>query len=348
MNNKTYKLFVVGLLLILGIWGCRQEFLQGSKIPANGKVYLPGAANPDGIIAGLSEGNLKVDTNTHTAGFSVPVFRGGFGDTDSFSVEVAVNNDLIQPLVQAGILPATTVSPATDDYELDSKIAVHLQDGVMQGQINPKFKVENLKAYGGKTIAIGLRIDHPSKFTINDSMRQVVLYFDVDSLLDAAIPPSNLIDPAAWQILHIASNDNVKFELQSDGSILATGGSNGHQGVFQPVEVRANQDYKIDMNVAGSGAINTWFEVYVAAKVPVQGQDYTDDPAGIKRISLNTWSGCGNAPFNNLLSLLSCSGSGATVRFPTAGVVYVVIKSGGENLGTEGITINNIDFRKVQ
>ena len=79
-------------------------------------------------------------------------------------------------------------------------------------------------------------------------------------------------------------------------------------------------------------------------KPPVAGQDYND--GGI-RIGLSTWSGCGKSPFDGLLSSLSCSGSGNVVSFPTSGTVYYVIRSGGSSLGTTGIKVTNIDFRRT-
>jgi hypothetical protein len=347
-QNITFKILGACLIMMLIALNCKQDFLQGVKTSSNGKVYIPEVAGQKNIIAGLVDGQMTLDTTDKTANFMISVFRGGFGDTSAFSVEAGVSDALIPALVSTGTLPAGTVALAADAYSIQTNIGMHYQDGIMQGHIAPKVKIEALSAYVGQTVAIALELKSSSKFSINDTMRQMVVYFNVDSLLDEAIPPTNLIDPSAWQILHIADNDNVLFTINPDGSILATGGNNGHQGVFQAVQVQAGKSYTINLHVKGSGATDTWYEVYVASKAPVQGVDYTNDPSDIKRLSLNTWSGCGKAPFDGALATISCSGSGNLVKFTSAGTVYIVIKSGGVSLGTDGILASDIDFRRVQ
>ena len=346
--KATFNIVAVSLLLMLTIGNCKQDYLQGIKTDVKAKVYIPLVAGQKGVIAGLADGRMTLDTSAKTANFSVDVFRGGFGDTSAFRVEAAVNNELVAEPLSGGSLPAGTVALGAEAYTLDTDIPMTYQNGIMQGGIRPHVKIAALSAYSGKTVAIPLELKSSSKFTINDSMRQVVLYFNVDSLLDEAVPPTNLIDPAGWQILHIAANDNVLFTVNADGSVLATGGNNGHQGVFQAVQVQAGKSYTINLHVKGSGATDTWYEVYVAEKVPVQGTDYSNDPDYIKRLSLNTWSGCGNGAFDGALATISCSGSGNLVKFGNSGTVYIVIKSGGVSLGTAGILATDIDFRRVQ
>ena len=182
-------------------------------------------------------------------------------------------------------------------------------------------------------------------YEINEDLSKVIIYFSIDDLLDRITPKDNMIDNSKWINLKINNNENVKFTVNPDGTILASSSAGGgHAGVYQPIEVRANKHYKIDMQVKGSGATNTWFEVYVSKTAPTQGSDYTADGT---RIGLNTWAGCGKTSFDGLLSAIKCSGSGNVVSFDTAGTVYVLIKSGGDNLGTTGITMSNIDFRRI-
>lgn len=145
-----------------------------------------------------------------------------------------------------------------------------------------------------------------------------------------------------WQVLHInGTTTNWTFE---PGSATITGGSNDQQAIYQAVEVQANRPYKIDMVVQGSGATNTWFEVLASDVEPVQNQDYS---AGGTRIALNTWNGCGNTAFNGKLSEISCSGSGPIISFPTTRIIYIVIKSGGANLGTTGIKVSKVELRGI-
>lgn len=150
----------------------------------------------------------------------------------------------------------------------------------------------------------------------------------------------NAEDQAQWTILHISGTaTNWTF---NEGSATVKGGSNAQQGIYQALQVEANKKYTLDMKVKGSGATDTWFEVYVSPVAPTQNSDYS---AGGKRLSLNTWAGCGNNSFDDYLSSIGCDGSGPIVEFPTSGTVYLVIKSGGGNLGTTGISISEVEFR---
>ncbi|WP_296149745.1 hypothetical protein [uncultured Flavobacterium sp.] len=148
-----------------------------------------------------------------------------------------------------------------------------------------------------------------------------------------------------WEVLNI-SPSGASWTFATGSATIKGTGSN-QQGIYQSFEVVAGKQYAVDMRVQGSGATNTWFEVYVSTKPPVQGSDYSGNGEADKRISLNTWAGCGNSPFDGKLSEISCSGTGSRVTFSQSGTVYLVIKSGGENLGTTGITISNVEFRGV-
>jgi len=147
-------------------------------------------------------------------------------------------------------------------------------------------------------------------------------------------------DHAKWTILNISGT--ATHWTMNQGSATITGGSGSQQGIYQAIQVEGGKQYKVDMVVSGSGATNTWFEVYVSKTAPTQNSDYSADGT---RIGLNTWGGCGNSPFSGKLSVIGCSGSGNTITFPTSGTAYLVIKSGGDNLGTTGITIKDVSFR---
>ncbi|MFD2825007.1 hypothetical protein ACFSYG_00860 [Leeuwenhoekiella polynyae] len=150
----------------------------------------------------------------------------------------------------------------------------------------------------------------------------------------------NQADHDEWSILQIS--DSGTYWTFNEGSATIVGGDNNQQGLFQSVVVEANKTYTIDMKVFGSGATETWFEVYVSPTPPVQNQDYSADGT---RIALNTWAGCGNNAFDGKLSKISCAGSGNSMSFEQSGTVYVVIKSGGKNLGSTGISVSNVEFR---
>jgi PKD repeat protein len=150
-------------------------------------------------------------------------------------------------------------------------------------------------------------------------------------------------DESKWTALNLSAGVSVSI---ANGAAVWEGGGWGQAGIFQAIEVEANKRYQLNMHVSGSGATDTWFEVYVGKAIPVQGQDYTD---GGKRLAINTWAGCGKTAFEGPLTSISCDGTaGGVVEFPTAGTAYLVIRSGGASLGTSGITVDNVELRPLQ
>jgi hypothetical protein len=149
-----------------------------------------------------------------------------------------------------------------------------------------------------------------------------------------------LDDDQSWTVLPISGGVDVAFQ---NGAAVWTGGGGGHVGIYQAMELEASTTYQINMDIAGSGLTDSWFEVYVGAVVPMDGVDYTD--GGI-RLGLNTWEGCGSDPFETAFSVVSCKGDGI-FEFPTAGTYYLVIRGGGADYGTTGVTIDNITIREL-
>lgn len=191
-----------------------------------------------------------------------------------------------------------------------------------------------------------LDLDHTKPVQYQTLYKPEVLAIDTFytemQTVEMEIANPNLVVHSAWE--QLAITPGVTFIPDNDGSILASGGGGGHAGVFQAIEVEADQPYILDMTVSGSGATNVWFEVFVGKAVPQQGKDYAD---GGNRMGLNTWTGCGKTPFDGQLSTIRCVGSGNSIVFPESGTVYLVIRAGGSDLGNGGITLRNIELRAV-
>jgi hypothetical protein len=145
----------------------------------------------------------------------------------------------------------------------------------------------------------------------------------------------------SWTVLPISPGVEVAFE---DGTASWSGGGWGQEGIYQAIEVEANTVYQINMDIVGGGLNDCWFELYAGKVVPSPGNDYTD--GGI-RLGLNTWDGCGRDPFDGLFTDVSCTGGDGTFEFPTAGTVYIVLRGGGDNYGTKGVTIDNVSVRAL-
>lgn len=153
-------------------------------------------------------------------------------------------------------------------------------------------------------------------------------------------------DEAKWT--RITISDPAITWTRTGGKMVAQGGSWGHSAIYQAITVEANKDYRFGMTVSGSGATDTWFEVYFGTAAPVNGSDYN---SGGIAIALNTWAGCGNSTFNGNIATVGCDGALAgkngVIRFATAGTVYLLIKTGGANLGATGISIDNVELRGI-
>jgi len=154
-------------------------------------------------------------------------------------------------------------------------------------------------------------------------------------------------DISNWTVLNIsASGTNWTF---ANGKATVTGGGWNQQAFYQAINVVAGKTYSIDMVCSSTtGVSNTWFEVYASSTMPVQNNDYS---AGGKKRNINTWAGCGGTPFSGKISNIGCSDSGTVQNdgvftATTTGVIYLVIKCGGENL-QGGISVDNVEFRGV-
>ncbi|HOX82197.1 MAG TPA: hypothetical protein PLJ60_07915 [Chryseolinea sp.] len=147
-------------------------------------------------------------------------------------------------------------------------------------------------------------------------------------------------DDSNWEFVTYSAGVSSSI---AGGKMVFTGGGWGQSGIYQTVQVEGGKKYKVDMLVSGSGATDTWFEVYVGMAVPVPGSDYND---GGKRLALNTWAGCAKTPFNGKLSVISCDGTnGGVFTFEESGTAYLFIRGGGADLGTTGISIDNVELR---
>ncbi|MCW4468089.1 hypothetical protein OGH69_03850 [Flavobacterium sp. MFBS3-15] len=158
----------------------------------------------------------------------------------------------------------------------------------------------------------------------------------------------NFEDASDWTTFNTSGTQTVTWSFNA-GSATANGGvanAWSGQGIYQAVQVEAGT-YLVDMHVEGPGGNDQmWFQVFTGATQPVNGSDYGSDPEAI--LGLNTWAGCGIAPFNGMLSSVGCVGSGSQVEFNQAGTIYLVIKTGtGSNNGVKNITVSGVSMRKL-
>lgn len=132
------------------------------------------------------------------------------------------------------------------------------------------------------------------------------------------------------------------------GKVVFDYGGWAHAGIYQSFEAEAGKKYRIDMTLTGNGASDSWFEVYIGQSDPATfSGDYNE---GGTRLGLNTWTGCGKVKFGDKLTKLSCVGSSSgdangVFEAAATGTHYIVIRTGGANLGAGGISVDNIEIR---
>lgn len=109
-------------------------------------------------------------------------------------------------------------------------------------------------------------------------------------------------------------------------------------GTYQAVQVVANKTYRFIMNASYGATQDAWLQIFFGTTVPADGKDYSDN----QKISFITW-GTWTA-FNGTKTV--------DVSFGASGTIYVVIKAGcnapNGHFSTQGISIWNVDFRRIQ
>lgn len=234
----------------------------------------------------------------------------------------------------------------------------YLVKNTTQGALQTRWDFDNGNGFGaGKFVDT---IFYPDAGVYNlkmQSMGKGGLYYDAtaQNITVATSDPNagNLVqggkmttdDAAKWNIITISAG--VTMQLK-DGKMLATGGGWGHAAFWQKISVVAGKKYRFGMTVAGSGATDVWAEVYFGSTQPVDGSDYT---SGGNQIGMNTWAGCGNVPFSGNIAVIGCAGSlsgkNGEVTFATSGDIYLLVKTGGANIGATGITFDNVELRGI-
>lgn len=315
------------------IYWSYQGITDSLKVPLE---YREGIDTAFAIIENLSEGDYVFNIRT-------------FDDQKNGSVNVEKSGKVYGEEYEKFLDPTALVSAAYKDGEVQMRWLLNPDTTALGSEILYTNTAGDPAVYflGPDVEELVISdLDYTQPVQYHTLYRPNTLAIDTfyTALQDIAmeIANPNLIDHDQWEVLSITPG--VTFDVKEDKSILASGGGGGHAGVFQPIEVEANQPYNFDVTVSGNGAIDTWFEVYIGTAVPQQGQDYS---SGGNRMGLNTWSGCGKTPFDGQLSVIGCSGSRNPIVFPNSGTVYLVIRSGGNSLGNGGITLRNIEFRAV-
>jgi PKD repeat protein len=160
-------------------------------------------------------------------------------------------------------------------------------------------------------------------------------------------------DPGKWTMFS-AGMTLTTTEFVNGGLKFSNGAGPAQTNVlaFSTAEVEAGKTYKFSAKIKGSGASNTWFQVYMSNIAPTNGSDYNEG----MYTGLSTWDGCGASAFNGNLSDLGCqagapgNGKGGIISFNTSGTIYIVFKGGSwdGSFGTDGITLDDVKLQEAE
>jgi hypothetical protein len=267
---------------------------------------------------------------------------------------VGEGNGLNDPIA---ISPAFTITPDTSDPNKFNLVAEkfglasrwEISDGrqAFMGKSNESIFLPDAGTYTIKHIAIGIGGKE---------------YVETKELVVATSDPNagnlvqggkfaNTADYTKWSRLIFLDGSgnpvqNARWTF-APGSATINASGWEQQGLYQAINVVKDKKYQIEMNISGTGgSVNTWFEVYADKTVPVIKKSGDDYSFGGAKLKVTTWCDGLKNPFNGKLSVLDCDTKiKGLVSFPETGVIYLVIRSGGEKMGESGITIKNVEFR---
>ena len=268
--------------------------------------------------------------------------------------EVKSGNPLTEAVLDASFTATTTDgNNFTVKSSDDSKIQYHTWKWISTGEgaTKPANDLENIG-----TSAMNFTFPTPGTYVLRhrvvgrtggtNSVTEQTFVITTSALGPNVIKSPNFENASDWTVLNISGGNKTAWTFNTGSATIS--GADGQKAIYQAVQVKKGT-YKFDMNVAGPGSVNTWFEVYISATAPTPETDYN---AGGKRLQLNTWAGCATAPFNGLLSVVGCGSSadvsGPTLTFDQDGTVYFLVKCGSTGDGKiNTITVSDVKLQKL-
>ncbi|MEP7094853.1 MAG: PKD domain-containing protein [Flavobacterium sp.] len=122
-----------------------------------------------------------------------------------------------------------------------------------------------------------------------------------------------------------------------------------HMGIYTPLTLQPGT-YQFDMEMAYKSLNNVWGEVYIGATQPVDGSDYGGGQGAQLVIkAYNSWDCSGITTYSGLATESGCDSNALPGQFKitTAGTYYLMIRTGGQSYGPDGIVIDNVSLYKT-
>jgi hypothetical protein len=159
---------------------------------------------------------------------------------------------------------------------------------------------------------------------------------------------ANAFEDAAWEEINFNSN---KATFTYDGSMSFNGAINATAMIFQSIEVEANKEYQLMVDVKGSNLDQALMGVFLLDEPPAVGAEPTLANAFVQWNTI-----CGkSANVAGDLVTIQCRlnpenhvGEDGTITFTEAGTIYLGIKVEVFGNWGSGIAINKVSFRPTK
>lgn len=122
-----------------------------------------------------------------------------------------------------------------------------------------------------------------------------------------------------------------------------------HMGIYRSLTLQPGT-YQFDMEMTYRDLNNVWGEVYIGAAQPVDGSDYGGGQGAQLVIkAYNSWDCTDIRTYSGLATESGCDHGAKPGQFTitTAGTYYLVIRTGGQSYGPDGIVIDNVTLYKT-
>ncbi|TCC99488.1 DUF5013 domain-containing protein [Pedobacter hiemivivus] len=144
------------------------------------------------VITPTSGSNITQDATY----FNIPLnarLMGAVGQ--DVSVKVLSNQDTVQKLLLAGVLPENTVMLESSNYSLPSDPIKILQAEGGKGTFNLRINTRDMARYFGKNIAIGLKLSDPTRYQLDPLDKSLVIIINTTVLKDLGGVLKNSLRP---------------------------------------------------------------------------------------------------------------------------------------------------------
>ena len=182
---------LIAVMAMIVLVGCEKN--DSETLFGNSVIYIPqstvsGGQNLEYLVpsgANKDTHNFKVDTLGNIVKVYLGITRSGLDTSDAYSVSIETRTDTINTLIANGLInlnPSTipvVLLPASA-YTLPATVSVPA--GQYAASFYLAIKLDVLKSYAGKKVALCVAIKNPTKYILSTTNDRVIILIDVDAL----------------------------------------------------------------------------------------------------------------------------------------------------------------------